>query len=83
MTSEWVEESEHPSIVLVGIGGGGSRILSDGVDKVLEYDVVDRYQCLARAIRATSDRPLTFIVDTSTDPTREGFFNHRPSRLDR
>ena len=78
MTSEWVEESEHPSIVLIGVGGGGSRILSDGVDKVLEFDVVDRYQCLSRAIRATSDRPLTYIVDTSTDPTREGFFKNIP-----
>jgi hypothetical protein len=75
----WVEEPEHPPIVLVGIGGGGSRILSDGVEKVLEFQVVDRYQCLSRAIRATSTRPLTFIVDTSSDPTRKGFFENIPA----
>ncbi len=79
MQSEWEEETEHPSIVMVGIGGGGSRILSDGVDKILEFEVVDRYKCLARAIRATATKPLTYIVDTSTDPTREGFFKNIPT----
>ncbi len=69
---------KHPAIVLVGIGGGGSRILSDGMQKVLEYQVVDRYNLLARAIRASSERPLTYIVDTSTDPLREGFFENIP-----
>ncbi len=70
---------KHPSIVLVGIGGGGSRILSDGVGKILKYQVVDRYQLLARAIKADSDKPLAFIVDTSTDPLREGFFENIPT----
>ncbi|NIP33538.1 MAG: hypothetical protein GWN18_01265, partial [Thermoplasmata archaeon] len=49
------------------------------MDKVLEYKVVDRYECIARAIRAESERPLTFIVDTSTDPTRKGFFENIPA----
>jgi len=70
---------DHPSIVLIGIGGGGSRILSDSVEKILEYKVVDRYECIARAIRAEAPRPLTFIVDTSTDPTRKGFFENIPA----
>ncbi len=78
MDSEWIEEKEHPPIVLIGIGGGGSRILSEGIEKILDYQVVDRYQCLARAIRATTERPLTFIVDTSSDPTRKGFFENIP-----
>ena len=78
MESEWVVEADHPSIVIVGIGGGGSRILSDGVGKILEYQMVDRYQCLARAIRANSSKPLTYIVDTSSDPTKEGFFKNIP-----
>jgi hypothetical protein len=73
-----VEDKKHPSIVLVGIGGGGSRILSDGVGKILEFQVVDRYECLARSIRANSPKPLTFIVDTSSDPTKEGFFPNIP-----
>jgi hypothetical protein len=77
--SEWIEETQHPSIVIIGIGGGGSRILSDGVDKILEYQVVDRYECLARAIRATDERPYTFIIDTSSDPTRKGFFENIPT----
>lgn len=79
MDSEWVEVPDHPSIVLIGIGGGGSRILSDSVDKILEYKVVDRYECIARAIKAESPKPLTFIVDTSTDPTRKGFFENIPA----
>ena len=78
LTGEGNDVARHPSIVLVGIGGGGSRILSDCVDQILKYQVVDRYQCLARAIHANSDRPLTFIVDTSSDPTKEGFFENIP-----
>jgi hypothetical protein len=72
------EEGKMPSIVIVGIGGGGSRILSDGMEKVLKYINVDRYSCLARAVRASSERPLTFILDTSSDPTRKGFFENIP-----
>jgi len=78
MDDEEIEERRHPSIVLIGIGGGGSRILSDGVEQIMTYDVVDRYQCLARAIKLHSDKPLAFIVDTSSDPTREGFFENIP-----
>lgn len=72
------EEGRMPSIVIVGIGGGGSRILSDGMEKVIKYINVDRYNCLARAVRANTERPLTFIVDTSSDPTRKGFFENIP-----
>lgn len=80
MKEEENGEPRQPSIVLVGIGGGGSRILSDGLAQIREYDVVDRYQCLARAIRANTERPLCFIVDTSADPTREGFFDNIPPK---
>ena len=72
------EEGKMPSIVIVGIGGGGSRILSDGMEKVLNYINVDRYSCLARAVKATTEKPLTFILDTSSDPTRKGFFENIP-----
>ncbi|MGA1872518.1 MAG: hypothetical protein ACMUHY_02505, partial [Thermoplasmatota archaeon] len=78
MDGEEIEERRHPSIVLIGIGGGGSRILSDGVEQIMNYDVVDRYQCLARAIKLHGEKPLAFIVDTSSDPTREGFFENIP-----
>ncbi|MGA1847943.1 MAG: hypothetical protein ACMUHB_01260 [Thermoplasmatota archaeon] len=80
MQEEESRPRKHPSIAIVGIGGGGSRILSDGLDKVLEYIHVDRYTCLARAIKANTDRPLTYIVDTSSDPTREGFFENIPAK---
>jgi len=68
-----------PSIVIVGIGGGGSRILSEGLDKIIKYKHVDRYSCLIKAIKADTDRPLTYIVDTSADPTTKGFFENIPS----
>ncbi|MEA3557684.1 MAG: hypothetical protein U9R75_00350 [Candidatus Thermoplasmatota archaeon] len=80
MEDDMVKEKKHPSIVMVGIGGGGSRILSDGLAQIVDYDVVDRYQCLGRAIRANTDEPLCFIVDTSSDPTREGFFDNIPKK---
>ncbi len=72
--------TKQPSIVLVGIGGGGSRILNDGIARIKEFRVVDRYDCLAKAIKLGSERPLAFIVDTSSDPTREGFFEHIPEK---
>lgn len=82
MTDEMNGESSGgrklPSIVIVGIGGGGSRILSEGLDKVTDNLDVDRYKCLSKAIRADTEKPLTFIVDTSSDPTTEGFFKNIP-----
>jgi len=71
-------EENIPSIVIVGIGGGGSRIISDGLEKIVNYQMVDRYNCLAKAIRANSEKPHVFIVDTSADPTRKGFFENVP-----
>ena len=68
-----------PSIVIIGIGGGGSRILSEGLDKIIKHKHVDRYSCLTKAIKADTDKPLTFIVDTSADPTTEGFFENIPT----
>jgi hypothetical protein len=62
----------------VGIGGGGSRILSEGLDKILKHQNVDRYICLRKAIKANTDHPHVFIVDTSADPTTEGFFENIP-----
>jgi hypothetical protein len=67
-----------PSIVIVGIGGGGSRILSEGLEKIVKHKHVDRYACLTKAIRADTAKPYTFIVDTSADPTTEGFFENIP-----
>ena len=67
-----------PSIVLVGIGGGGSRIVSEGLEKIIKYQNVDRYNCLIKAIRADTDKPLVYIVDTSADPTTKGFFSNVP-----
>lgn len=72
------DEQKIPSIVIVGIGGGGSRIISDGLEKIVSYQMVDRYNCLAKATRANSDKPYFFIVDTSADPTRKGFFENIP-----
>jgi hypothetical protein len=80
LENEETEERRHPSIALIGIGGGGSRILSDGVEQIMNYDIVDRYNCLARAIKIKTGEPLTFIVDTSSDPTREGFFENIPDK---
>jgi hypothetical protein len=67
-----------PSIVIIGIGGGGSRILSEGLDKILKHKELDRYRILTKAVRADTDRPLTYIVDTSADPTTKGFFENIP-----
>lgn len=72
------EEMKIPSIVIVGIGGGGSRILSDGMEKVMKFIDVDRYYCLSKAVKGDTEKPLTFIVDTSSDPTRKGFFENIP-----
>lgn len=78
MTDE-TDGRKLPSIIIVGIGGGGSRILSEGLEKIVKYQNVDRYNCLTRAIKANTDRPHTYIVDTSADPTTEGFFTNIPS----
>ncbi|MCK5561058.1 MAG: hypothetical protein KAJ51_10710 [Thermoplasmata archaeon] len=67
-----------PSIVIVGIGGGGSRILSEGLEKIVNHQDIDRYNCLTKAIRANTGNPHTFIVDTSADPTTKGFFENIP-----
>ena len=67
-----------PAIVIVGIGGGGSRILSEGLEKIVKHKHVDRYACLSKAIRANTEKPYTYIVDTSADPTTEGFFENIP-----
>lgn len=67
------ETRKIPAIVLVGVGGGGSRILSEGLEKVNRSREVDRYACIARAISADSPKPHVFIVDTSTDPKTAGF----------
>jgi len=77
-TEESMDE-KMPKIAIIGIGGGGSRILSDGIDKILTYKTVDRYSCLIRAVRAESQRPLCYIVDTSSDPTRKGFYDNIPA----
>ncbi len=72
------DEQKMPSIVIVGVGGGGSRIISDGLEKIVNYQMVDRYQCLTKATQANSEKPHVFIVDTSADPTRKGFFENIP-----
>jgi hypothetical protein len=68
-----------PAIVLVGIGGGGSRILSEGLDKINSSKDIDRYACIAQAISADSPEPHVFIVDTSSDPTTKGFYSNIPT----
>jgi len=78
MDSPVTDEQKIPSIVIIGIGGGGSRIISDGLEKIVNYQMVDRYKCLTKAIRANSEKPYVFIVDTSADPTRKGFFDNIP-----
>lgn len=80
IVSEDQDDNSMPSIVIVGIGGGGSRILSDGMDKIIKHRMVDRYHCLSKALRATSEEPHVFIVDTSADPTRKGFFKNIPEK---
>ena len=86
------EKRKMPAIVLVGIGGGGSRILSEGLEKIVRYPHVDRYACLIRAVNASPDKayqspskaldsssePHVFILDTSSDPTTEGFYQNIP-----
>ncbi len=72
------EPRKIPAIVLIGVGGGGSRILSEGLDKVNSFRHVDRYSCLAKAIKADSENPYVFIVDTSLDPTTAGFYTNIP-----
>jgi hypothetical protein len=69
-----------PSIVLIGVGGGGSRILSEGLEKINKLQDIDRYICISRAVRADSDEPHVFIVDTSSDPTTEGFYTNIPKK---
>lgn len=72
------ETRKIPSIVLIGVGGGGSRILSEGLDKVTKFRDIDRYACIAKAIKAESREPHVFIVDTSLDPTTKGFYTNIP-----
>jgi len=67
-----------PPIVLVGVGGGGSRILSEGLEKLHKYSQLDRYACLLEAIDTGEGEPHVFIVDTSSDPTTKGFFTNIP-----
>lgn len=69
---------KFPAIVLVGVGGGGSRILSEGITKIAKNRHVDRYECLAKAIALDEEVPHSFIVDTSADPTTPGFFRNIP-----
>jgi len=64
--------------VLVGVGGGGSRILSEGLEKINRSLDIDRYECLAKSIAARSDEPHVFILDTSSDPDTEGFYTNIP-----
>ncbi|WP_455392307.1 hypothetical protein [[Eubacterium] cellulosolvens] len=79
MTNGDTDGRKLPSIVIIGIGGGGSRILSEGLEKILKHKHVDRYSCLTKAIKADTDKPHTFIVDTSADPTTKGFFENIPA----
>lgn len=67
-----------PPIVLVGVGGGGSRILSEGMVKLTTHSHLDRYACLLKAIGADQEKPHVFIVDTSSDPKTEGFYANIP-----
>jgi hypothetical protein len=67
-----------PPIVLIGVGGGGSRILSEGLDKVRNHAQLDRYSCLLRAIGGDTGVPHVFIVDTSSDPKTQGFYTNIP-----
>jgi len=72
------ESRKIPAIVLIGVGGGGSRILSEGLDKITKLRDIDRYACIAKAIKAESREPHVFIVDTSLDPTTKGFYTNIP-----
>jgi len=73
------ETRKIPAIVLVGVGGGGSRILSEGLEKINRFRNVDRYECIAKAIKADSEEPHLFILDTSSDPTTKGFYTNIPT----
>ncbi len=77
MTDISENNRQLPPIVLVGVGGGGSRILSEGLDKLQRHSNLDRYSCLLKAIRADFE-PHVFIVDTSSDPKTEGFYTNIP-----
>ena len=57
LTDEETNGRKLPSIVIVGIGGGGSRILSEGLEKIVRDQEVDRYGCLTKAIKADTDKP--------------------------
>ncbi|MDO9537811.1 MAG: hypothetical protein Q7J68_05795 [Thermoplasmata archaeon] len=67
-----------PPIVLVGVGGGGSRILSEGLEKVKNHVQLDRYACLLASIGGDLETPHVFIVDTSSDPKTKGFYTNIP-----
>lgn len=67
-----------PAIAMVGVGGGGSRILSEGLEKIHKYPHIDRYACLIKAMNANSDHPHVWVIDTSSDPTTEGFYTNIP-----
>ena len=71
-------ERKLPPIVLIGVGGGGSRILSEGLEKLQNHSNLDRYACLLSTIRADQAEPHVFIVDTSSDPKTEGFYTNIP-----
>jgi len=73
-----VAKRRMPAIAMVGVGGGGSRILSEGLEKIHRYPHVDRYACLIKAMNANSDHPNVFVIDTSSDPTTEGFYTNIP-----
>ena len=67
-------ERRIPAIVLIGIGGGGSRITSEGLEKINKLKDIDRYACIAQSLSTDSEKPNVFIVDTSADPTTKGFY---------
>jgi len=73
------EDSIHPPrIVLLGIGGGGSRILSEGIAKFLQYKQLDRYRSILDATGGFTKRPYWYLVDTSVDPLQPGFYPSIP-----
>ena len=72
------DTNRFPAIVLVGVGGGGSRILSEGIYKIERNRHIDRYACLSKAIAQDHEVSHTFIVDTSSDPATPGFYRNIP-----